>query len=192
MAHFTSAQDTDVFAIIYRASCLASATVGIFTQPLWPAFTDAVARHDTTWVNRAAVKIRLTIVLIAGALAILMIVMGAWGIEHLWNIDVSGKRMVVIALALYLFSNLWTHFHYVVLMGLDRIWGVAGLVIVENLAMLGLGRLAIPHFGALGMALAYLVASAAIPAWILPSMLRKRMASTSFVPSAPAPAGASL
>lgn len=192
MAHLTTAQDTDIFAIIYRATCLASATVGIFTQPLWPAFTDAVARHDSAWVQRAANKIRRAILLTAGVLTVAMIAAGPWCIEHVWHIDVSGKRMVVLVLALYLFSNLWTHFHYIVLMGLDRIWTVACLVIVENLSMLVLGAVAIPRFGALGMAAAYLLASAAIPAWVLPRILRKRMALNVFTAGEPAPIGASL
>lgn len=192
MAHLTSAQDTDIFAIIYRATCLASATVGIFTQPLWPAFTDAVARHDSQWVNQAAARIRRAILATAGALTIAMIGAGPWCIQHLWHIDVSGERMVVFILALYLFSNLWTHFHYVVLMGLDRIWTVACLVIVENMVMLVIGGFAVPHFGAVGMAAAYLAASLVIPAWVLPRILRKRMALTFSAAGEPTPVEVAL
>ena len=192
MAHLASAQDTDIFAVTYRAVCLASATVGIFTQPLWPAFTDAVARHDVTWINRAAHKIRRAIILIAVCLALIVISFGGWGIQHLWHIDITGKRMVVVVLGLYLLSNLWTHFHYIVLMGLDRIWSVASLVIVENLAMLGLGRLAVPHFGALGMAAAYLLASVAIPAWALPRILRGALRSVSVEGNKTTPIGAAI
>ncbi len=190
MGHLTSALETDIFGVIYRASCLASASVAIFTQPLWPAFTDAVARHDSGWVQRAAVKIRRAIMSIATVLAILMMAAGAWGIEHIWKIDLTGNRIVVITLGLYMFSNLWTHFHYIVLMGLDRVWSVAALVIVENLTMLGLGWLLVPHFGAQGMAGAYLLASMMIPAWILPRILRKRMAANSFTPQDPIATGA--
>jgi O-antigen/teichoic acid export membrane protein len=190
MGHMTSALETDIFGVIYRAGCLASATVAIFTQPLWPAFTDAVARHDSGWVQRAATKIRRTIMSIAAVLALLMMTAGTWGIEHIWKIDVSANRLVVITLGLYMFSNLWTHFHYIVLMGLDRVWSVAALVIIENLSMLGLGWFAVPHFGAQGMACAYLVASVVMPAWILPRILRRRMAANSFTPRDPIVAGA--
>jgi O-antigen/teichoic acid export membrane protein len=190
MGHLTSALETDIFGVIYRASCLASATVAIFTQPLWPAFTDAVSRHDSGWVQRTAAKIRRAIMSIAAVLAVLMITAGAWGVEHIWKIDISANRLVVVTLGLYMFSNLWTHFHYIVLMGLDRVWSVAALVIVENLTMLGLGWFAVPHFGAQGMAAAYLLASVVIPAWILPRILRKRMAANSFAPQDPIVAGA--
>lgn len=192
MAHLTSAQETDIFAVIYRAVCLASSTVGILTQPLWPAFTDAVARHDFTWVNRAVVKIRRAIVMIAVSLATIVISNGGWGIQHLWHIDITGKRTVVVVLGLYLLSNLWTHFHYIVLMGLDRIWSVACLVIVENLVMLSLGRLAVPHFSALGMAAAYLLASVAIPAWVLPRILAVALRSVSIAESKITPLGAAI
>jgi O-antigen/teichoic acid export membrane protein len=182
MAHLSSAAETDVFGVIYRASCLASATVAIFTQPLWPAFTDAVARHDSGWVLRASARIRRTIVSIAAVLAVLMITAGAWGIEHIWRIDITGQRLVVTVLGLYMFSNLWTHFHYIVLMGLNRVWSVAALVMIENLAMVGIGRIVIPHYGALGMAGAYLLASVMIPAWVLPRMLRRQLAVTALLP----------
>ena len=189
MAHLSGARETAIFGLIYRASCLATATVTIFTQPLWPAFTDAVARADSTWVNQAATSIRRAIMSMAGALAVLMIIAGGWGIEHIWHIDITGNRLVVTALGLYMFSNLWTHFHYIVLMGLDRVWSVAALVAVENLTMLLLGRLAIPHFGAQGMAAAYLLASVLLPAWILPRILRKRLAETTLMAAEPAAAG---
>lgn len=189
LAHLRSAEETDIFGVIYRSSCLAGATVAIFTQPLWPAFTDAVARNDSGWVQRAAVRIRRVIMSIAAVLAILMISSGAWGIEHIWRIDVSGSRLVVFTLGLYMFSNLWTHFHYIVLMGLDRVWGVAALVMFENLLMLGIGRAAVPHYGTLGMAGAYLLASVIVPAWVLPRVLKKRLAAVSLTAGNPAPAG---
>jgi hypothetical protein len=70
------------------------------------------------------------------------------------------------------------------------VWSVAALVIIENLTMLGLGCLAVPHFGAQGMACAYLLASVVMPAWILPRILRKRMDANSFTPEGPIVAGA--
>ncbi len=190
MGHLTNSWETDVFGVLYRAVCLAGATVAIFTQPLWPAFTDAVARHDSGWVHKSAFRIRRAIMLMATVLAILMMTVGTWGIEHVWKIDVSGKRLVVIALGLQMFVNLWTHFHYIVLMGLERAWSVAALLVVENLTVIVLGRFAIPHYGALGMAAAYLLAGLMIPAWILPLLLRKQLADASFVPGKPVAAGA--
>jgi O-antigen/teichoic acid export membrane protein len=175
MAHLTTPQITDIFGVIFRAGSLISATVGIFTQPLWPAFTDAVARHDSGWVHRAARKIRRIVMSIAGALALLMITIGTWGIEHVWRVGISGNRLTVVIVGVYILFNLWTHYHYVLLMGLDRAWTVAGLVLVENLSMLVLGMVIVPHMGASGMAVAYLLASALLPAWILPHILSGRL-----------------
>jgi len=75
-------------------------------------------------------------------------------------------------------------------MGLDRVWNVAALVIVENLTMLGFGWLAVPHFGAEGMACAYLAASVVIPAWILPRILGKWLAANLRSSQDPIAAGA--
>ena len=175
MAHLTTPHATDIFGVIFRAGNLVSSAVGIFTQPLWPAFTDAVARHDSGWVRSAAARIRRIIMSIAGALAFLTIALGSWAIEHVMRVNIAGNRRVVVIIGIYILFNLWTHYHYVLLMGLDRAWTVAGLVLIENLSMLVLGVALIPHMAASGMATAYLLASALLPAWLLPRILRGRM-----------------
>ncbi len=175
MAHLTTPHATVIFGVIFRVANLVSSAVGIFTQPLWPAFTDAVARHDSGWVHRAAAKIKRIVMSIAGALALLTVTLGSWTIEHVLRVNIAGSRQAVIIIGIYILFNLWTHYHYVVLMGLDRVWTVAGFVLIENLSMLVLGLVLVPHMAASGMAAAYLLASALLPAWILPRILSGRM-----------------
>lgn len=175
MAHLTTPHATDMFGVIFRAGNLISSAVGIFTQPLWPAFTDAVARHDSGWVRRAARKIKRIVMSIAAVLAFLMVTIGSWSIEHVWRVSITGSRLAVVIIGVYILFNLWTHYHYVLLMGLDRAWTVAGLVLIENLSMLALGAVLVPRIDASGMAAAYLLASALLPAWLLPRILSGRM-----------------
>jgi O-antigen/teichoic acid export membrane protein len=78
-------------------------------------------------------------------------------------------------LAIYLFSNIWTHYHYILLEGLDRVWAVAGLVLLENSMVLAFGIIFVPRWGAIGMAVAYLLASIVVPAWLLPRILGGRL-----------------
>ncbi|MDE3187662.1 MAG: hypothetical protein KGM96_09095 [Acidobacteriota bacterium] len=175
MAHLTTPHATDLFGVIFRAGNLISSAIGIFTQPLWPAFTDAVARHDSGWVRRAAAKIKRIVMSIAGTLAFLMVTIGPWTIEHVWRVSITGSRLAVIIIGVYVLFNLWTHYHYILLMGLDRAWTVAGLVLIENCTMLALGVALVPRMNASGMAAAYLLASALLPAWLLPRILNGRM-----------------
>jgi O-antigen/teichoic acid export membrane protein len=176
LAHMSTPQATDIFAIIYKAVSLAGSIVGIFTQPLWPAYTDAVARHDYGWIRRASSKIRSYLMTTAGVLSLAMIFGGSWGIKIVWHIDVSRYHAVVVLLGVYLFVNLWTHFHYVILMGLDRIWTITGIIACENTLMVILSAFLIPRLQIAGMAIAYLSAALLLPAWLLPALLNSRYA----------------
>lgn len=187
MAHLSTPHATDIFGVIFRAGNLLTSTVAIFTQPLWPAFTDAVARHDANWVHRAAQKIRRIVMTIASTLALLMLAFGAWGIEHIWRVNLAGNHVAVFLIGGYIFVNLWTHYHYVMLMGVDRVWTAAALIFVENLMMLALGAAVIPHFGVSGLAFAYLLASLLVPVWLLPWILKNRMEQIVDVEARPAP-----
>lgn|GEM_PF-2838999 len=175
MAHFATPSATAIFGAVYRVVALVSSTVGIITQPLWPALTDAVTRKDSEWISRAARRAARVVLSIAFVLAFLMCTVGNWGIQHILHVDITGYHALTIVLGVYLLSNLWTHYHYVLLMGLDRMWTVSSLVVIENLSMLGLGAVAIPRLGASGMGLAYLLASLMLPAWYLPRVLARRM-----------------
>jgi O-antigen/teichoic acid export membrane protein len=175
VAHVSDPHNTDIFGVVYRATCLATASVVIFTQPLWPAISDALARHDSKWLLRAIDGVRRVLTFAAVALAFLMLTIGVWGIEHIWRIDLTGNRWAVYIFGIYLLTNTWTHFHYVVLMGLDRVWTVAGVILLENMVMLAFGVASVPHFGAVGMAGAYLLANICVPALVLPQILSKRI-----------------
>lgn len=175
MAHLASVRATDTFGIVYRAISLAASTVGIFTQPLWPALTDALSRKDFPWIERVARRTRTSLMLIAGALMLVFTVGGTAGIEHIWHVDISADRTLIYLLAVYLFFNIWTHYHYIILEGLDRVWTVAGLILLENCMMLAFGAALVPRWGGAGMAAGYLLASLALPVWLLPRIFRRRI-----------------
>ena len=59
LAHLSSNQETVLFAIIYKTLTLIGSVNLIITQPLWPAFADAVAHRDFDWIRRLYRRIRL-------------------------------------------------------------------------------------------------------------------------------------
>ena len=60
-------------------------------------------------------------------------------------------------------------------MGLPGIWRVALILISENLILLLSSLFLVPLFGGVGMALAYLLASLVLPAWLLPQLMKITM-----------------
>jgi O-antigen/teichoic acid export membrane protein len=175
MAHLATVRATDTFGLAYKAISLAASAVSIFTQPLWPALTDALSRRDLPWIQRVSRKTRTSLMLIAATLTFAFAIVGTAGIELIWHVDITTDRTLIYVLAVYLFVNIWTHYHYIILEGLDRVWIVAGLIFLENCTMVVFGAALVPRWGGVGMAAGYLLASLVLPAWILPRILKARI-----------------
>jgi len=174
LAHLSSTAATNLFAITYKALVLGGAVVGIVTKPLWPAITDAIAHRDLGWVDRSYKKIRRVLTIYSCLLAIGAIVGSEWFLRHIWHIEAAGNEPLFVLLGIYFIANTWTHLFYMILTGM-QIWYVAVMILIENILMLAFGILCVPRFGAAGMALAYLLASAALPVWLLPRLMSQQM-----------------
>lgn len=175
LARMSSTEETNLFALVYKGLSLAGAIVAILTQPLWPAFTDAVMHGDIAWIRRSYKKIRRLLTIYSCSLAAAFAVAGQWIFRNVMHIEVVNDHMLFIILAVYLIANIWTHLFYVTMMGMAGIWRIAIVGLCENLLMMILGFLLVPRLGAAGMALAYLVASIALPVWLLPRMMKARI-----------------
>lgn len=170
LAHFSSTQATDFFAVVYRTVTLAGSAVAILTQPLWPALTDAVAHGDIDWIRRSFRRIRRMLTLYSCMVALLLATAGQWVFQRLLHIETERNRTLFVILAVYFIANVWTHLFYIAMMGMHCIWKLACVALAENLFMVLLGILLVPHLGAQGMGLAYLFASILLPVWLLPRM----------------------
>jgi O-antigen/teichoic acid export membrane protein len=173
LARSSSAAGTNLFAIVYKNLSLAGALVGMLTQPLWPAFTDAIAHRDIAWIRRAYSKIRTLLAAYSCAVALVLAIAGQWIFRTLMHVNVESNHALFIILGLYFIANTWTHLFYVTMMGMQGIWKIASIVLAENLLMLAFGVLLVPRFGASGMAVAYLAASLCLPAWLLPLLMKR-------------------
>jgi len=171
LAHLSSTQATNLFAIVYRTLSLVGSVNIIVTQPLWPAFTDAIAHRDFEWIQRSYAKIRRALTIFSCAVGILMITIGPWGFHRFMNIDTLRSEVLFSVLGVYFVANVWTHLYYVTLMGMPGIWRVAAVALCENLLMLVLSIILVPRLGASGMAFSYLFASLLLPAWLLPCLM---------------------
>jgi O-antigen/teichoic acid export membrane protein len=173
LARLSSTTQTNLFAIVYKSLSLAGALVAMLTQPLWPAFTDAIAHRDIAWIREAYLKIRRLLTIYSCTLALVLAVAGQWIFQKVMHVHVEGDRVFFGIFAAYFIANIWTHLFYVTMMGMSGIWTIAAIVLAENFLMLLYGALLSPSFGATGMAAAYLAASVCLPAWLLPRLMKK-------------------
>ncbi len=188
LAHLSSNQETVLFAIIYKTLTLIGSVNLIITQPLWPAFADAVAHRDFDWIRRSYRRIRFALTAFSCAVCLLLIAFGPPAFHYFVHIDTTQSRLLFCVLGAYFIANVWTHLYYVTLMGLPGIWRVALILISENVILLLSSLFLVPLFGGVGMALAYLLASLVLPAWLLPQLMKRTMrALSSSVGTARAP-----
>jgi O-antigen/teichoic acid export membrane protein len=188
LAHLSSTKDTVLFAIVYKAVTLLGAVTSIVTQPLWPAFTDAVVHRDFSWIQRSYSQIRRALTLFSCVICALMVALGPWIVSYFVHVNTTGSLLLFCVMGVYFVATVWTHLYYVTMMGMQRIWRVALVLISEDLIILVLGIALVPVLGAVGMGLAYLFASVMLPAWLLPRLMRNMMQEISRSPSAdPAP-----
>jgi O-antigen/teichoic acid export membrane protein len=175
LAHESTRRETVLFAIIYKVLTLIGSVNVIITQPLWPAFADAVAHRDFEWIRRSYRRIRFALTAFSCTVCVLLIALGPAAFRYFVHIDTSGSQLLFFILGAYFISNVWTHVYYVTLMGLPGIWPVALILMSENILLLLFALILVPHLGGAGMALAYLLASLVLPAWLLPTRFKSTM-----------------
>lgn len=175
LTHLASTQATNLFAIVFKSLSLAGSVVVLVTQPLWPAFVDAIGQRDFAWIHRSYARIRVALTLYSCLVALVMMTGGQWIFQHLVHVDTAGNSWLFWILGINFVANIWTHLYYVSMLGMPGIWRVAAVVLSENLLMLLFSLLLVPRLGASGMALAYLLASVVLPAWLLPVMMKRSL-----------------
>lgn len=181
LAHLSSTRTTDTFSMVFRYVGLAGSVVTILTQPLWPAFADAVAHHDVAWMKRSFSRIRLLLTAYSVAVALVMSTAGPWICQHILHLGAIHDMLLFWILSLYLVANVWTHLVYTTMMGMPGIWRVAVVILCERTLLIVFGIILVPKLGGAGMALSYLLASLVLPAWVLPRLMKseiKRIANT--------------
>jgi O-antigen/teichoic acid export membrane protein len=178
VAHFSTPQAVAMFAIAFKIVGLAGSAVGIFTQPLWPSFTDAIVRRDLEWVVNVLKKIKLGLVSLSIAAAGAWVLLSDWIFLHVFHTSAKLPLLLTVIFAVYLIANMWTHLHYISLMGIGNIWAISAVALAENLLMVVFGVILTPHLGAAGMVTGYLLASMLLPFWLLPVMLGRRIKQT--------------
>jgi O-antigen/teichoic acid export membrane protein len=175
LAHLSTDEATVLFTLVFKTLSLIGSVNIIITQPLWPAFVDAITHRDFDWIHRSFARIRRGLTLFSCAICIVLIAAGPWGFQHFVHVNTTGSRMLFCVLGVYFVANVWTHVHYVTMMGTQSIWRVAMVAFFENILRLLLGLLLVPRLGAIGMAVAYLLASLVLPAWLLPKLMTRTM-----------------
>jgi O-antigen/teichoic acid export membrane protein len=83
IAHMLGAEMVPQYAVPDRLFALTSMMVGFAVTPLWPAFSEAIARGDRAWARRTLLRATTIAGLVGGGFCLLLL-LGGKLILHLW------------------------------------------------------------------------------------------------------------
>ena len=164
------------YAIIVNITLLAFGIIAMQLRPLLPALTDAWARGDHEWINRARIQILRYIMGYAVAVGGTLALLGGPIISVWYGPQVAPSVLLQVAIGLMFVLQAWETYHHTVLFGLGYIWPPVVAYIGQNLLTLVISVPLIYRFGSVGAAGAICGTALALNCWLLPLMLRRALA----------------
>jgi O-antigen/teichoic acid export membrane protein len=146
------------YAVPFRMFLLATTAFQAAVIPLWGAFGEAKGNNDWNWIKRAIRRLLVFTVVGVGGLCTLLALAGPW-IVRVWTggkVEASyGFLFILAALAV---SNSVSNSLQICLNGLGLVKQQVPFFAVTLVAKLGLAWVLAPRWGAMGVAVASLVA----------------------------------
>jgi O-antigen/teichoic acid export membrane protein len=188
IAHYLGVSEVTPYSVAFRLFTYTVLLQTLIVPTLWPAFGEALARGDTSWISRT-LRLNLTLSpLIAAALAVPLVVLGRQ-IIRAW----AGSEAVP-SFTLLVLLGLWSVIYALMtatgtfLNGVGRLKGQMVYGLTTAIASVGLAIWLVPIYGAIGviigMIVSYLVC-AVIPALVETRLAVKKMTDAVEVNSKP-------
>jgi O-antigen/teichoic acid export membrane protein len=142
------------FSMMMQVIAISGSFLIVFTQPLLPALSDAIARGDLQWIRRAH-KLALTrlmpyVALAASGIAVFGSIFASFILRHHVELDVTLRCLW----AAFFLIVAWEHIGYIFLAGTGRLWAATWLYLLGALTMLSASFLLVPKAGLTGEFLA--------------------------------------
>jgi O-antigen/teichoic acid export membrane protein len=101
VANLRGAAEVADFGIAARVFAVITVVVAATLQPLWPAYADALARHDDAWVRRTVWRSTAAAALYAGVLAVAIVLLFDTVIALWLHRQIDVDRMLIAGLAVW-------------------------------------------------------------------------------------------
>lgn len=106
ISHISGPEAVSQYNIAYKYLGISTMVYNIILTPLWPAFTDAYALKDYTWMNRIYKKMCLVYLIVLSGI-IVLIALSPY-LYHLWVGDKIGIPFeITLCLGIFLAINSW-------------------------------------------------------------------------------------
>lgn len=120
ISNISGPEDVTTYNIAYKYLNVAMMMFSIILAPLWPAFTDAYAKDDYSWMRGIYSKMTKVYYLITAA--IIVLVMISPFVYDFWIGDkVSMPLMMTVVVAAYMIINMWDSLQVNVINGIGKL-----------------------------------------------------------------------
>lgn len=120
ISNLSGPEDVTTYNIAYKYLNVAMMVFSIILTPLWPAFTDAYAKNDFSWMRRIYSKMIRVFFFIS--LSILILVAISPFVYHFW---IGGKVIMPITMtvivAVYMIINMWDSLQVNIINGIGKL-----------------------------------------------------------------------
>lgn len=136
-----------VFSLFIKVITIMGGLVLIITQALWPAVTDANESKDYEWIVKEYKK-KIKIVSSYALLVCLGIMIFGPDIIKYWGADkLDYVENYHYYFGPYFLAVIWSHFHYMVLIGMGVLWRSAAILLAEAVIMIAISYMVSKNFG---------------------------------------------
>ena len=120
ISNISGPEDVTTYNIAYKYLNVAMMVFSIILAPLWPAFTDAYAKKDYTWMK--GIYTKMTKIYFLVSLSILVLVAMSPFVYSLWIGDkVSMPFVMTATVAIYMIVNMWDSLQVNVINGIGKL-----------------------------------------------------------------------
>lgn len=120
ISNLSGPEDVTTYNIAYKYLNVAMMIFSIILAPLWPAFTDAYAKQDYTWMK--GIYTKMTKIYFLVSLSILVLVAMSPFVYSLWIGDkVSMPFVMTATVAIYMIVNMWDSLQVNVINGIGKL-----------------------------------------------------------------------
>ncbi len=160
------------YAVVSRIFLMGYGIYLLFLMPMWPAYGEALRRHDWDWVKK---HLRLSLWLGCGGVALLGVLLLWQGnaILHLWVGEAVMPASLVVGLTLSFVFKAWVDCRSVVLNAAGYLRGQIYFWSIQAVLNLLLALTLVRPYGVLGVAWAGPISSVLTSFWGYPLMIKR-------------------
>jgi O-antigen/teichoic acid export membrane protein len=175
IARYLPVEQVTPYAVAQRVFAQLIGLLGIVTISLWPAFGNAKALGDVTWIRRIYRKVTLYFFITYGLAFSGLALFGSRLLAFWVGAASAPSTLLIMAIGANYFLILWAANHSLMLNGLGVIRKQAYMMALHAVLAITLNIFFVQRLGTIGLAVGGALSYLAVSAWYLPWLFQRTL-----------------